>query len=247
MPARSDMYSHLVARSSIPLIEAQVDAVVNAANNDLAEGAGVCGAIFSAAGVAELTAACRSLGSCATGQVQVTSAFKLAAKIIIHAVGPRGSDRPDLLASCYREALLVLTRRGLRSIAFPCISTGVYGFDFGKATEIALGTVKEWLEQSSNWSLVDRITFVMYSQAEDEVYASLWETYFPLPAAPVRAVTATAATRGQPTAASDIGTRRPSTNCGRGECASPPRELDIRPTAPTAPTARLRHTPLQVA
>ena len=156
-----------------------MDAVVNAANNDLAEGAGVCGAIFRAAGSAELTAACRALGGCATGQVQVTSAFKMAAKIIIHAVGPRGSDRPDLLASCYRESLLALTRRGLRSIAFPCISTGVYGFDFRQATAIALRTVKDWLEQSSNWSLVDRITFVMYSKVEDEVYAALWETYFP--------------------------------------------------------------------
>jgi O-acetyl-ADP-ribose deacetylase (regulator of RNase III) len=124
------MDSHLVARSRIPLVEAQVDAVVNATNNDLAEGAGACGAILRAAGSTKLTAACRSLGGCATGQVQVTSAFKLPAKMIIHAVGPRGSDRPDLLASSYRESLLALTRRGLRSLAYPCISTGDFGFDF---------------------------------------------------------------------------------------------------------------------
>ncbi len=91
----------------------------------------------------------------------MTPAFKLVAKVIIHAVGPRGYDRPDLLASCYRQSLIALTRRGLRTIAFPCVSTGVYSFDFKQATMIALRTVREWLEQSSNWSLEDRIVFVM--------------------------------------------------------------------------------------
>ncbi len=96
-----------------------MDAIVNAANNDLTEGGGVCGAIFRAAGSADLTAACQALGGCETGQVQVTPAFKLAATSIIHAVGPRGSDRPGLLASCDRESLLALTRRGLAQRSLP--------------------------------------------------------------------------------------------------------------------------------
>ena len=162
----------------------------------------------------------------------MTPAFKLAAKVIIHAVGPRGSDRPDLLASCYRQSLLALTRCGLRSIAFPCISTGVYDFDFQQATEIGLSTVRDWLGQSSNWSLLDRMIFAMYSQAEEDVYASLWETYFPSRAeAPVRAVTASAATPRRPPAAVDLGIRRPSISGGRGNGASPASELDIRPGA----------------
>ncbi len=135
-PSGNAEYAHIVARSRIPIVEAQVDAIVNAANTNLAEGAEVCGAIFRATGSAELTASCRALGGCATGEAKVT----------IHAVGSRGSDRPDLLASCYRQSLIALSRRGLRTIAFSCIITGVYAFDFKQATDIARRTVVEWLE-----------------------------------------------------------------------------------------------------
>ncbi len=113
-------------------MEAQVDAIVNAANSDLV-GGGICGAIFRAAGPAEMFAACQALGGCLTGDVKVTPGFNLIAKVVIHAVGPKGSDRPDLLASCYSQALNARNRHGLRTIAFPCISTGVYGFHLAKA------------------------------------------------------------------------------------------------------------------
>jgi O-acetyl-ADP-ribose deacetylase (regulator of RNase III) len=189
--ANSD-YADIVARSRVPLVEAQVDAIVNAANNDLV-GGGVCGAIFRAAGP-ELVAACRALGGCLTGEVELTPGFKLSAKLIIHAVGPKAAERPDLLASSYRQALQSATRRGLRSIAFTCIITGIYGFDPALAADIAMKTVKEWLEKPAKWSCMDRIIFVMHTAQDEALYAERWPTYFPPRRAPayVRAVTATA-------------------------------------------------------
>ncbi len=142
-------YVEMVSRSRMPLVEAQVDAIVNATNNELASGGGVCGAIFNAAGP-ELVEACRALGGCLTGEAKLTPGFNFAAKVIIHAVGPKSTEHPDLLASCYCQALQSATCRGLRSIAFSCISTGIYGFDPAMAVDIAMRTFKEWLEKRAN-------------------------------------------------------------------------------------------------
>ncbi|HMK42392.1 MAG TPA: O-acetyl-ADP-ribose deacetylase [Methyloceanibacter sp.] len=121
-----------------------VDAIVNAANSALAPGGGVCGAIHRAAGP-KLAEACAKLGGCATGEAKITPGFDLKASYVIHAVGPvwgggeRGEDR--LLASCYRSGIERLRERGLASIAFPAISTGIYGFPPERAARIAVKTV----------------------------------------------------------------------------------------------------------
>ncbi len=122
-----------------------VDAIVNAANSALARGAGVCGAIFAAAGP-ELDAACARLGGCATGDAKATPGFGLPARFVIHAVGPvwhgGGQGEADALASCYRRCIEVAGDVGARSIAFPAISTGIYGFPKGEAAAIAVRTLR---------------------------------------------------------------------------------------------------------
>ena len=123
-----------------------VDAIVNAANSGLARGGGVCGAIFSAAGP-ELDAACADLGGCPTGDAKATPGFRLPARWIIHAVGPvwHGGDagEPGLLASAYRRSLAVADELGARSVAFPAISTGIYGYPLDAATDVAVRTCRD--------------------------------------------------------------------------------------------------------
>ncbi|MDE2581950.1 MAG: O-acetyl-ADP-ribose deacetylase [Rhodospirillales bacterium] len=127
----------------------QVDAVVNAANPSLLGGGGVDGAIHRAAGP-ELLAACRMIGGCPTGGARITRAYRLPARFVIHAVGPRwhGGDRgePALLASCYRESLALAVANGVRSIAFPAISCGIYGYPIGPACRIAVATTASVLD-----------------------------------------------------------------------------------------------------
>jgi len=127
------------------IARAHVDAIVNAANSSLARGAGVCGAIFAAAG-AELDRACAALGGCAPGDAVVTPGFALPARWIVHTVGPvwHGGERgePDLLRSCYRRSLEVARDVGARSIAFPAISTGIFGYPPGAAAEIAVASAR---------------------------------------------------------------------------------------------------------
>lgn len=129
----------------IDITTVRVDAIVNAANSKLAPGGGVCGAIHDAAGP-ELARACARIGSCPTGEARLTPGFKLPARFVIHAVGPiwrGGSDHEaELLASAYRNALVVARANGCRSIAFPAISTGIYGYPLREATHVAVTTVR---------------------------------------------------------------------------------------------------------
>jgi O-acetyl-ADP-ribose deacetylase (regulator of RNase III) len=124
----------------------QVDAVVNAANRRLLGGGGVDGAIHRAAGAARLQAACRTIGECPPGHAVVTDGFDLPARFIIHTVGPvwhgGTAGEPATLAACYRSTLALADELGARSVAFPAISTGVYGYPSGQAAEVAVTTAR---------------------------------------------------------------------------------------------------------
>jgi O-acetyl-ADP-ribose deacetylase (regulator of RNase III) len=146
-----------------------VDAIVNAANSALAPGGGVCGAIHRAAGP-ELARACARLGRCPTGEARLTAGFRLPARFVIHAVGPVWHDgqrgEAALLASTYRWVLDIARREKLESIAFPAISTGIYGYPLKPATRIAVSTVRAELEAPGS---IRRVVFACFN--EDALHA----------------------------------------------------------------------------
>ncbi|NLH94125.1 MAG: O-acetyl-ADP-ribose deacetylase [Candidatus Cloacimonetes bacterium] len=148
------------------------DAIVNAANKSLLGGGGVDGAIHRAAGP-ELLAECRTLGGCPTGQARLTRGYQLPARYVIHTVGPvwKGGNHGEneLLSSCYRESLQLADRQGLRSIAFPNISTGVYGFPKEPAARIAIQTVREFLEARPEME----VSFFCFDAENYAIYQSL--------------------------------------------------------------------------
>lgn len=152
-----------------------VDAIVNAANRSLLGGGGVDGAIHAAAGPS-LLAECRTLNGCDTGDAKITRGYRLPAAHVIHTVGPIWSggnaDEDRLLASCYRRALEVAVENGLRTVAFPAISTGVYGFPVERAARIAVGTVASFLRDSPR---IAEVTFCCFSEEAPEAHRAVLE------------------------------------------------------------------------
>jgi ADP-ribosyl-[dinitrogen reductase] hydrolase len=154
----------------------KVDAIVNAANKRLLGGSGVCGAIFNAAGYDEMTAACQAIGLCDYGDAVLTPGFKLPAKNVIHTVGPifgqHAGNEPDILQSCYWESLRLAHDHRLKSIAFPMISTGIYGYPKDEATKIAFGAIKSFFEDNPHTS-VEKVILVAYSQYDYDLLKRL--------------------------------------------------------------------------
>ena len=151
------------------IVDQDVEAIVNAANSSLLGGGGVDGAIHRAAGP-ELLAECRTLGRCPTGEARITKGYRLKARHVIHAVGPvyqRRDQDVELLASAYGSSLRLASENGLKSIAFPAISTGIYGYPLDQATPIALRTVREYLEQHPG---IELVRFVLWDVAALEAY-----------------------------------------------------------------------------
>ncbi|HET7584221.1 MAG TPA: O-acetyl-ADP-ribose deacetylase [Gemmatimonadaceae bacterium] len=148
-----------------------VDAIVNAANAQLLPGGGVCGAIHRAAGP-ELARECMTMGGCPTGEARITPGFDLPARYVIHAVGPvwQGGHHgeAELLASCYRAALDLAAEHRCGSVAFPAISTGIYGFPLRDATDIATRTVRVWGAEHAG--AIDRVIFACFSREALDAY-----------------------------------------------------------------------------
>ncbi len=165
-----------INKSNLELVEGDItaqdtDAIVNAANSSLLGGGGVDGAIHRAAGP-ELLAECRTLGGCRTGEAKITRGYQLKARHVIHTVGPvyhrEGPARPaELLASAYRRSLKVASENNLRSVSFPSISTGAYGYPLEEAAPIALQTAIDYLKTHTD---IDLVRFVLYGQHPYKVY-----------------------------------------------------------------------------
>ncbi len=179
------MYLHfekLLIMSEIKIIrgditELSVDAIVNAANSSLLGGGGVDGAIHRAAGP-QLLKECKTLGGCRTGDAKITKGYLLPARFVIHTVGPvwhgGGHEEYKLLASCYRNSLQLAVDHRLRSIAFPAVSTGVYGYPFDLASQIAITTVGDFLENNHT---LKEIIFVLFSKSDYELFKTIYATF----------------------------------------------------------------------
>ena len=149
--------SAAISAQVVDITKLDVDAIVNAANEQLAPGGGVCGAIHRAAGP-DLAEACEKIGFCPTGEARITPGFFLKARYVIHAVGPvwHGgvAGEPEKLAGAYRSSLQLAQEHQLKTIAFPAISTGIYGYPLDAATQIAVATTREFLKDSGS---IDRV------------------------------------------------------------------------------------------
>ncbi len=152
----------------------EVDAIVNAANTKLLGGGGVDGAIHRAAGP-QLLEECRTLGGCPTGEARITKGYRLPAKYVIHTVGPVYRDpvrSANLLKSCYRNSLSLAKQHGVRAIAFPAISCGVYGYPIEDACRIAVDTTRDFLEKEDG---LEEVYFVLFSRGDYDIYQNYLE------------------------------------------------------------------------
>ena len=175
------MVETTVNKTTIQVVEGditkeEVGAIVNAANRSLLGGGGVDGAIHRAGGPAILTE-CRKLNGCETGDAKITTAGNMPAKHVIHTVGPvyssAGASAPELLASCYRRSLEVASDNGAKSVAFPAISTGVYGYPVDEAATIAIETVMAYAEAHDD---IELVRFVQFGDAAYEAYGKVFKT-----------------------------------------------------------------------
>ncbi|KAH9998813.1 A1pp-domain-containing protein [Russula compacta] len=183
--ARFPSSSTLLDRVSVyrgDITHVQIDAIVNAANVGLLGGGGVDGAIHRAAGP-KLLKECRTLGGCPTGEARLTAGYNLPAKHVIHAVGPLYHPKsmhvaPLQLAGCYRISLQLALEHGLKHIAFPAISTGIYGYPIESATRVAFEEVRKFLDTEEAKEF-ERVIFVVFSVDDEAVYLRLIPEYFP--------------------------------------------------------------------
>ncbi|CAO3631557.1 unnamed protein product [Cunninghamella blakesleeana] len=170
--------SKKVSISTGDITTLKLDAIVNAANNSLLGGGGVDGAIHRAAGP-ELLRECRTLNGCDDGDAKIMKGYNLPAKHVIATVGPMAPpEDPETLSSCYRRSLEVLVANNLRTVAFPCISTGVFGYDKERAANVALTTVRQFLESNKGES-VDQVVFCLFGIEDVTIYKTLLPLYFP--------------------------------------------------------------------
>ncbi|WP_321393006.1 macro domain-containing protein [Emcibacter sp.] len=161
-----------VIREDITRVD--VDAIVNAANSQLMPGGGVCGAIFHGAGP-ELVDACQRIGHCNTGDAVITQGFNLPARYILHTVGPvwhgGGEGEEDQLASCYVSCLDLAAENGIKSLAFPAISTGIFGFPSARAAEISVTTVRDWAKAHPGDP--EKVIFCCFDEGTEKLYRNL--------------------------------------------------------------------------
>jgi len=155
----------------------EIDAIVNAANSSLLGGGGVDGAIHRAAGKM-LYMENKTLNGCEEGEAKSSGGYYLPSKFVISTVGPQG-EYPDILSKCYTSCLTLLSNNSLKSIAFPCISTGVYGYPNTGACNVALRTVRKWLEEEDNHKKIDRIVFCLFLQKDQDIYKKMLPHVFP--------------------------------------------------------------------
>ena len=171
---RPNDIENYVSIKTLDITKADVECIVNAANSTLLGGGGVDGAIHRAAGPG-LLEECRTLHGCNTGEAKITKGYKLKAEYVIHTVGPiySGSKNdPWMLANCYKNSLELAKKNDIHSIAFPAISTGVYGYPLKDATKIALRTVAEWLLMNTDYQM--HVLFSCFDDWTTELYKAVW-------------------------------------------------------------------------